>query len=100
MVDIFKGLDLIDCLKNYGQRFVQEAVTKITPKKKKLKEANWLFEEALEKSANRRDAKSKEKGKDIFTQLNAEFQRTARRDNNALLNEQCKEIKKNNRMGN
>ena len=79
---------------------VQEAVTKMIPKKKKLKEANWLFEEALEKFANRRDAKSKEKGKDIFTQLNAEFQRTARRDNNTILNEQCKEIKKNSRMGN
>ena len=73
-------------------------MTKIIPKKKKRKEANWLFK-ASEKSANRRDTEGKEKGKDILTQLNAEFQRT-RRDNNALLNEQCKEIKKNNRMGN
>ena len=55
-----------------------------------------MFDKALENSANKRATK----GKDIFTQLNAEFQRMARRDNNALLNEQCKEIKENNRMGN
>ena len=34
-----------------------------------------------------------------YTQLNAEFQRIVRRDNKAFLNEQCKEIEKNNRMG-
>ena len=32
-----------------------------------------------------------------YTQLNAEFQRRARRDR-AFLNEQCKEIEENNRM--
>ena len=31
--------------------------------------------------------------------MNAEFQRTARRDEKVFLNEQCKEIKENNRMG-
>ena len=31
--------------------------------------------------------------------LNAEFQRTARRDKKAFLSDQCKEIEKNNRMG-
>ena len=34
-----------------------------------------------------------------YTQLNAEFQRIARRDKKAILSEQCKEIKENNRMG-
>ena len=34
-----------------------------------------------------------------YTQLNAEFQRIARRDKKAFLNEQCKEIEENNRMG-
>ena len=33
-----------------------------------------------------------------YTQLNAEFQRTERRDK-AFLNEQCKEIEENNKMG-
>ena len=41
--------------------------------------------------------KAKEKGKDI--QLNAEFQRIARRDKKANLNEQCKEIEENKRYG-
>ena len=31
--------------------------------------------------------------------MNAEFQRIARRDKNAFLSDQCKEIEENNRMG-
>ena len=31
--------------------------------------------------------------------MNAEFQRTARRDEKAFLSDQCKEIEENNRMG-
>ena len=34
-----------------------------------------------------------------YTHLKAEFQRIARRDEKAFLSDQCKEIKKNNRMG-
>ena len=37
--------------------------------------------------------------RESYTQLNAEFQRIARRNKKALLNEQCKEIEENNRMG-
>ena len=33
-----------------------------------------------------------------YTHLNVEFQRTARRDKKAFLNDQCKEIEENNRM--
>ena len=40
---------------------------------------------------------ARKKGKD--TQLNAELQRIARRDKKVFLNEQCEEIKENNRMG-
>ena len=41
----------------------------------------------------------KSKGeRERYTQLNAEFQRRARRDK-VSLNEQCKEIEENNRMG-
>ena len=36
---------------------------------------------------------------DRYTHLNADFQRTARRDKKAFLSEQCKEIEENNRMG-
>ena len=42
----------------------------------------------------------KSKGeKERYTHLNAEFQRIARRDKKAFLNDQCKEIEENNRMG-
>ena len=46
----------------------------------------------------RREAKSKGEKKG-YSHLNAEFQRIARRDKKAFLNDQCKEIEKNNRMG-
>ena len=46
----------------------------------------------------RREVKSKGE-KEKYTQLNAEFQRAARRDNKAFLSDQCKEIEENNRMG-
>ena len=46
----------------------------------------------------RREAKSKGE-KERYMRLNAEFQRIARRDKKAFLNEQCKEAEDNNRMG-
>ena len=46
----------------------------------------------------RREGKSKGE-KEGYSHLNAEFQRIARRDKKAFLNDQCKEIKENNRMG-
>ena len=69
---------------------VQEAVIKTIPPKKKCKKTKWLSEEALQIVEKRREAKTREKGKDIQL-LNAEFQRTARRDKKAFLSDQCKE---------
>ena len=58
---------------------VQVAVIKTIPKKKKCKKAKWLSEEACQIVEKRREVKGKgEKERD--THLNAEFQRTARRD--------------------
>ena len=37
--------------------------------------------------------------KERYTNLNAEFQRIARRDKKAFISDQCKEIEENNRMG-
>ena len=102
----FKGLDLIECLKNYRQRLMtlyrrqgsrppppqtnkqnktktnQQTQTnkKTIPKKKKCKKAKRLSEEALQIAEERREAKSKGE-RERYTQLNAEFQRTARRNN-------------------
>ena len=65
---------------------------------KNFKKAKWLSEEALQIAVKRREAKSKGE-KERYSHLNAEFQRTARRDKKAFLSDQCKEIEENNRMG-
>ena len=57
-----------------------------------------MSEAALQIAEERREAKSKGE-KERYSQLNAEFQRIAGRDKEALLSEQCKKIEKNNRMG-
>ena len=62
------------------------------------KKAKWLSEEALQTAMKRREAKGKGE-KERYTQLNAEFQRIARRDMKDFLSNQCKEIEENNRMG-
>ena len=57
-----------------------------------------MTEEALQIAEKRREAKSKGE-KERYTHLNAEFQRIERRDKNAFISDQCKEIEENNRMG-
>ena len=54
--------------------------------------------EALQIAEKRREAKGSGE-KDRYTHLNAEVQRTAKRDKKAFLSDQCKEIEENNRMG-
>ena len=71
---------------------------KTIPRKKKCKKAKWLSEEALQIGEKGRESKGKGE-KERYTHLNAEFQRTARRDKKAFLSDQCKEIEENNRMG-
>ena len=58
-----------------------------------------MLKKALQIAEKRKDAKAKEKRKDIPIYLNAEFQRLARRDKKAFLSDQYKEIEGNNRMG-
>ena len=66
------------------RNFVKEAVIKTIPKKKKCKRAKWLSEEDLQIAEKRREAKVKGEKK-RYIHLNAEFQRTARRDKKAFL---------------
>ena len=61
-------------------------MTKNISKKKKCKNAKWLSEEALQIAEKKREVKGKGK-RERYIQLNAEFQRTARRDKKAFLNE-------------
>ena len=73
---------------------VQQAVIKTIPKKNKCKKAKWLSEEALQIAVKRREVKGKGE-KERYTYLNAEFQRTAKRDKKTFLSNQSKEIEDN-----
>ena len=65
----FKGLVLIDGVPEVlwaeVHDTVQEAVMETISRKKKCKKAKWLSEEALQIAVKRRDAKAKEKRKDV-----------------------------------
>ena len=69
----FKGLDLIDRVTEelwmVVHEIVKEAGIKTISKKKKCKKAKWLSEEALQIAVKRREAKAKEKRKDIPTDM-------------------------------
>ena len=95
----FKGLDLVDRVPEelWAEvcNIVQEAVIKTISKEKKCKKR--LSEEVLQIAERRRVSKGKRE-KERYTQLNAVFQRTARKNKKAFLNGQCKEIEENNRM--
>ena len=63
----FKGLDLLDRVPDELWMEVHDIVqeTETIPMGKKCKKAKWLFEEALHIAVKRRQAKAKEKRKDI-----------------------------------
>ena len=61
-----------------------------------MQDVKGLSEEALQIAEERRDVKDKGE-RERYIQLNAEFQRIARKEK--ALNEQCQEIEENNRMG-
>ena len=102
IINRFKGLDLVDRvpveLWMEVHNIAQETVTQNIPKKKKCKKAKWLSKEALQIAEERKELKGKGE-RERYTRLKTEFQRIARRDKKAFLNEQCKEIEENNRMG-
>ena len=92
VINRFKGLDLIECLKNYGRRFItlyRRQGSRPCPRKRNAKMQNGCLKRP----------KAKSKGeKERYTHLNAEFQRRARRDKKAFLSDQCKQIEENNTM--
>ena len=63
-----------------------------------MQKAKWWPEEALQIAVKRRETKGKGE-KERYTHLNAEFQRIVRRNKEAFLSDQLKEIDENNRMG-
>ena len=90
----FKGLELIECLKNYGQRFM--TLYRIKPHTRKRK-AKWLSEEALQVAEKEEKLKAKEKMKDIPICMQSSKEQQI--DRKAFLSDQCKQIEENNRMG-
>ena len=62
----FKGLDLIECMMNYGWRFVtlyRREGSRPSPRKRNAKKAKWLSEEALQIAVKRKEGKQKAQGK-------------------------------------
>ena len=83
----FKGLDLIECLKYYGQRFValyRRQGSRPSRRERNAKKAKQLSEETLQIAVKRREAKGKGE-KERYTHLNVDFQRIPRRDKKAFL---------------
>ena len=104
----FKGLDLIECLMNYGWRFVtlyRRQGSRPSPRKTNAKKQNGCLRRpyelrlrlGLQIAVKKTEVKSKEE-KERYKHLNAEFQRIARRDKKAFLSDQCKEIEEKNKM--
>ena len=96
-----RRLDLIDRVPDElwteVHDIVQETGIKTIPMEKKSKKTKCLSGKALQIAVNRREAKNREKER--YKHLNAEFQRIARRDKKAFFSDQCKEIKEKNRIG-
>ena len=97
----FKGLNLIECLMEYGWRFMtlyRQKGSRPSPRKRNARKVRWQSGEVFQIALKRREEKGKGEKK-RYTHLNAEFQRITKRDKKAFLNNQCKEMEENNRMG-
>ena len=80
VINRFKTLDLIECLKNYGWWFMtlyKRGSSKPSPRRNT--KGKWLMEEALQIAEKRREVKGKGK-KERYIHLNARLQRISRRD--------------------
>ena len=86
-----KELSMEVCNIAYG------VIIKTALKKKKSKKEKWLSEEGLKIAKKRREMKGKGE-KQRYTHVNADFQRTARRDKKAFVYDQCKEVEEKSRM--
>ena len=97
----FKGLYMIaECLKNYGQRFVtlyMRGWSKPSPRNRNAKRHNVVWGGLTNSWEKKRNKRQRRKGK-IYTS-ECRVPNIARRDKKTLLNDQCKEIEENNRMG-
>ena len=87
MTNRFKGLDLIECLMNYGRRFVTLCTghrDQDHPHGKEMQKSKMAVWGGPTNSCEKTRVKSKGE-KERYKHLNAEFQRIARRDKKAFL---------------
>ena len=94
--NIFKGLDLIECLKNYGQRFVtlfRGQWSKLFPRKRNVKRQNGCLRRPYKLLRKEEKLKAMEKRKDIPIWMQSSKEEQKKKKN------QCKEIEENNRTG-
>ena len=84
---------------NYGMRFVtlyRRQGSRPSPRKRNAKSKITVWGGLTNSCEKKRGEKEREK--ETYKHLNAEFQRIARRDK-AFFDDQCKEIEEKNRMG-
>ena len=90
MVNRFKGIDVADRVPEKTRDRVSShcigSIDQSHPKEKEMQESKVVAKEASQAADERRRAKSKG-GRERYTHMNAEFQRIARRDKKAFLNE-------------
>ena len=68
VTNIFKGLDLTECLKNYGWRFVtlyKRKGSRPSPRKRNAKKQNGCLKRPYQELRKEEKLKAKEKRKDI-----------------------------------
>ena len=99
-MNIFKGLDLATRVpEELGTEIcntVQKAENKTMPRKRNARRQSGYLRRLYTKLRKEEKQKAREKWQ-RYTQLNAEYQRIARKDKKAFVNEQCKQIEENNR---
>ena len=96
----FKRLDLIECLMNYGCRFVtlyRRQGSRPFQRKRNTTKQNWLSVETLQIVLERRKVNNKGE-KERHIHLNVEFQRIARKEKKAIFSDHCKGIEEDNLM--
>ena len=85
---------------NYGRRFVtlyRRQGSRPSPWKRNAKKQNGCLGGLTNSCEKKRSEKQREKER--YSHLNAEFQRIPRRDKKVFLSDQCKEREENDRMG-
>ena len=84
---------------NYGMRFVTLYRRQVQhdPHGKEMQKSKMAVWEGLTNSCGKKRGE-KQRRKERYKHLNAEFQRIARRDKKAFFSGQCKEIEENNKI--